>query len=169
MRSAKFRNTVLSCLRVVQGGLGVSVMPSHFYFPVPMLKSLRCKDWKACRPCDVLNFRLDEQVTRLQTELLPFAVEPTFDEYAEGEKHEFHFNNGFFEHIDAEITYALVRQRKPSTAIIEIGSGNTTLMMSAALQRNAEEVASRNNESALSPTLHSFVDKTGRSLSQATD
>lgn len=138
MRSPKFRNTVSSLFQVVQGGLGVSVMPSHFYFPVPVLKSLRRKDWKACRPCDVLNFRLEEQVTRLHTELLPFALERTFDEYAEGEKHQFHFNNGFFEHIDAEITYALVRQRKPKR-IIEIGSGNTTLMMSAALQRNAEE------------------------------
>jgi predicted O-methyltransferase YrrM len=138
MRSARVRVTLSSLFQAVQGGLGVSVTPSHFYFPVPKLKSFQSKDWTACRPCAALNFRLDEQIERLQKEILPYASECDFPENADGDDHAFHFNNGFFERIDAEVAYSLVRQRKPRR-IIEIGSGNTTLVLAAALERNGAE------------------------------
>lgn len=130
--------TLSSLFQAVQGGLGVSVTPSHFYFPVPKLKEFQSKDWSACRPCSGVNFRVDEQVDRLCTELLPYVAECDFSEERPEEKSSFHFNNGFFERVDAEIAYALVRSHKPRR-IIEIGSGNTTLVMSAALERNALE------------------------------
>ena len=57
---------------------------------------------------------------------------------ANGHGPQFHFNNGFFERVDAEIAYALVRQRKPQR-VIEIGSGNTTLVNAAAMRKNAAE------------------------------
>lgn len=127
--------------QAVQDTLGVSVLPSHFYFPVPPLKSFEKKDWSACRPCAAVDFRFDEQVHRLSTELMPFCSECAFPEKAEaGQRAEFHFNNGFFERIDAEIAWSLVRRHRPRR-IIEIGSGNTTLLLSAALRRNAEEGA----------------------------
>ncbi len=138
MRSPKVRVTLSSLFQAVQGGLGVSVTPKHFYFPVPSLKSFQGKDWGACRPCGAVDFRLEEQIHRLRTELRPFASEWTFPETGDGNKHQFHFNNGFFERIDAEIAYSFVRQRKPRR-VIEVGSGNTTLVMSAALRKNAEE------------------------------
>ncbi len=130
--------TLSSLFQAVQGGLGVSVTPSHFYFPVPILKSFRDKDWRAPRPCAKLDFRLEEQIERLRDELLPFAGEWTFPETDKGDEHRFHFNNGFFEHVDAEVAYSLVRQRKPER-VIEIGSGNTTLVLAAALEKNRNE------------------------------
>jgi Methyltransferase domain len=72
----------------------------------------------------------------LHTELLPFTREAQFPETSTRSEHEFHFNNGFFERVDAEIAYAFVRQRTPKR-VIEIGSGNTTLALAAALRRNA--------------------------------
>ncbi|MGO9437446.1 MAG: class I SAM-dependent methyltransferase [Terracidiphilus sp.] len=128
------RVTLSSLFQAVQGGLGVSVTPSHFYFPVPSLKSLQRKNWNACRPC-ALDFRLHEQIERLDAELLPFSSEWEFPEVPTVVKHEFHFNNGFFEHIDAEVAHAFVRQRNPKR-IIEIGGGNTTLVLAAALRKN---------------------------------
>jgi hypothetical protein len=124
--------------QTVQDTLGVSVTPSHFYFPVPELRSFRSKNWAACRPCAALDFRFAEQIHRLQSELLPFRSEWTFPEAPTGNTYEFHFHNGFFEHIDAEIAWSLVRQSRPRR-IIEIGSGNTTLLLHAALDRNAAE------------------------------
>jgi len=121
--------------QAVQGKLGVSVTPSHFYFPVPSLKSFQDKDWSACRPCAALDLRLPEQIQRLHTDLLPFASEWTFPDSPDGDHHQFHFNNGFFERIDAEVAYSFVRQRHPRR-IIEVGSGNTTLVLAAALARN---------------------------------
>lgn len=136
MRSPRVRGTLSSLFQAVQGGLGVSVTPSHFYFPVPRLKSFHDKNWKACRPCGGVDFRFEEQMNLLSTEIQPYAREWSFPERASTDDHQFHFNNGFFERVDAEVAYALVRHRKPRR-IIEIGSGNTTLLMAAALERNA--------------------------------
>src|SRR5579863_1137534 len=138
MRSAKVRVTLATLFQAVQGSLGVSVTPSHFYFPVPRLKSFQGKDWSACRPCSALDLHLDEQIECLRREILPFVPEWTFPEHASGDRHRFHFNNGFFERVDAEVAYSLVRSRKPRR-IIEIGSGNTTLLLAAALEKNGAE------------------------------
>ncbi len=136
MRSARMRTAVSSLFRFVQAELGVSVTPSHFYFPVPNLKSLQRKNWNTCRPCAAFDFRLPSQIERVESELLPFAEEWSFPEKDSGDKYTFHFNNGFFEHVDAEVAYSFVRARKPKR-IIEIGSGNTTLLLTAALGKNA--------------------------------
>jgi hypothetical protein len=138
LRSATVRTTAASLFQALQTGLGVSVTPSHFYFPVPRLKSFRGKDWSACRPCSAVDFRLEEQIERLRTELIPFSTERTFAERNGNGQREFHFNNGYFEHVDAEVAYGFVRQRKPKR-VIEIGGGNTTLVLGAALQTNAAE------------------------------
>lgn len=125
-----------SLFRALQGSLGVSVTPAHFYFPVPSLKSLEEKKWDACRPCHGLDFHLQAQIERLHNDLLPFAAEWDFHETVTRDRHEFHFNNGFFERVDAEVAYSFVRKLQPKR-IIEIGGGNTTLLLAAALARNA--------------------------------
>jgi hypothetical protein len=122
----------------MQNRLGVSVTPSHFYFPVPSLKSFNGKDWRAARPCAGVDFRLDEQIALLQNELMPLSRERTFAESNGDGRRQFHFNNGFFERIDAEVAYAFVRRRKPKR-VIEIGSGNSTLVLASAMQANAAE------------------------------
>ena len=137
-RSTRFRLVLSTLFQAAQRGLGVSLTPLHFYFPIPNLKSFEGKDWNACRPCAALNFRLPEQIERLQTTLLPFASEWTFPEASTGDTHEFHFNNGFFERVDAEVAYSFVRERKPKR-IVEVGGGNTTLVLSAALRKNAAQ------------------------------
>lgn len=139
-RNTRVRVTLSSIFQAVQDRLGVSITPSHFYFPVPNLKSFRCKDWSACRPTHAIDFRLDEQIGRLRTELSSYISECNFSEEPTDDEQEFHFNNGFFERIDAELAYAFVRQRKPRT-IIEVGSGNTTRVLTAALRRNKAEGA----------------------------
>lgn len=137
-RSTKARVILSVLFQTVQARLGVSVTPSHFYFPVPNLQSFKRKDWSACRPSAALDLRLQEQIQRLEGELLPFAAECRFPEASTGDYREFHFNNGFFERIDAEVAYSFVRQHKPKR-IIEVGSGNTTLVLAAALKRNADD------------------------------
>ncbi len=137
-RSTRFRVLLSSLFKTIQRWLSISVTPAHFYFPIPNLKSMERKNWRECRPCSGVNFLLEEQIEQLHTQLLPFASECAFPDATRGNAHEFHFNNGFFEHIDAEVAYAFVRQRKPKR-IIEIGGGNTTLVLSAALRKNATE------------------------------
>lgn len=131
------RVTLSSLFQFVQEGLGVSVTPQHFYFPVPSIKSFHAKDWNACRPCAAFDFRIEEQIERLRNEILPYSAECTFPENPARNPFEFHFNNGFFERVDAEVAYSFVRMRKPER-IVEIGSGNSTLLLAAAMQRNAD-------------------------------
>ena len=138
MRSPKVRSAISSLFGAVQDTAGLSVTPTHFYFPVPSLSSFDNKNWGACRPCAGVNFALEEQIERLHEDLLPFASECNFAETANGSAHTFHFNNGFFERVDAEVAYSFVRRYKPKR-IIEIGSGNSTLVLGKALQRNATE------------------------------
>lgn len=137
-RSATVRTTLSSLFQVIQAGLGVSVVPSHFYFPVPKLRSFDGKDWRACRPCRGLDFRIDEQMRRVHEEVIPYASEWDFPEQAPTGGNAFHYNNGFFERVDAEVAYSFVRHRKPRR-IVEIGCGFTTLLQASALRRNAAE------------------------------
>lgn len=137
-RRPAVRMTLSSLFHAVQGGLGLSVTPSHFYFPVPRLKSFDGKDWKAPRSSGAFDYRLGEQIQRLHKEILPFAAEWMFPDHETASKYEFHFNNGFFERVDAEVAYSLVRRYKPKR-LIEVGSGNTTLLLAAAMHRNASE------------------------------
>lgn len=53
--------------------------------------------------------------------------------------HEFSFGNGSFESGDAEYLYQIVRRFKPKR-IVEIGSGQSTLIVRAAIARNREEL-----------------------------
>ncbi|MFP5229698.1 MAG: class I SAM-dependent methyltransferase [Acidobacteriota bacterium] len=138
LRSAWVRTTLASIFETVQERLGVSVTPSHFYFPVPKLRAFRDKDWSARRPCAAVDLHLDEQVDRLHSELAPFSREQKFSEHNGDGRREFHFNNGYFERVDAEVAYAFVRRRK-ARRVIEVGSGNSTLVLAAALRANAAE------------------------------
>ena len=140
LRNATVRVTLSSLFQAVQGRLGVSVTPLHFYFPVPNIKSLNQKNWNEPRKWGAFDYRLEEQIDRLHRELVPYADEWKFPSRATDSEHEFHLNNGFFERIDAEIAYSFVRERKPRR-LIEIGSGNTTLLIAAAMRRNAAEGA----------------------------
>ena len=138
MRRPKVRSALSFLFGVFQDTAGISVTPTHFYFPVPSLKSFEHKNWAACRPCAGIDFCLGDQLALLSDDLLPYVSECTFPETPEGDKRAFHFNNGFFERVDAEVAYSMVRQNKPKR-IIEVGSGNSTLVLGAALERNAAE------------------------------
>jgi Methyltransferase domain len=140
LRSTAVRATLSNLFQVVQGGLGVSVTPLHFYFPVPNIRSLERKDWRAPQPWGAFDFRLDDQIEWLQHKILPFAAEWTFPDRVEGDWHRFHVNNGFFERVDAEVAFSVVRDRKPRR-LIEIGSGHSTLLLASAMRRNAAEGA----------------------------
>ena len=154
-RSAAVRMTLSSLFQAVQGGLGVSVTPSHFYFPVPNIKSLERKDWSAPRRCGAFDYRLEEQTDRLYNEILPFAGEWGFAEEGASDQHQFHVNNGFFERVDAEVAHSFVRQRKPRR-VIEIGSGHSTLVLAGAMQRNAAEGAA-GEFTSIEPHPRSFL------------
>ncbi|MFN9721172.1 MAG: class I SAM-dependent methyltransferase [Planctomycetota bacterium] len=68
---------------------------------------------------------------RFSEELRPFDT-PTQNELT------YNFGNGFFDSGDAEFLSNLVRLRKPRR-VVEIGSGNSTLLVIEAVKRNKQE------------------------------
>ena len=73
----------------------------------------------------------------------------------------FHMNNGSFESGDAEYLYNLIRLKKP-TKIIEIGSGNSTLMAIKAITKNQEEIVGyKCKHVCIEPYEAPWLEKTG--------
>jgi|SRR5450432_70912 hypothetical protein len=136
-RSSKFRQFASTVFRMFQR-LGISITPRHFYWPIPDLNALGTKKWTECSLSDGVDLRLARQMQLLTSGFLAPQSELNFGELETTCEHEFHFNNGYFERVDAEVAYSVVRQFRPRK-IIEIGSGHSTRLMATALRRNQEE------------------------------
>ena len=112
--------------------LGISVTPNHFYWPVPDVAGLEKRNWCEYPLPDKMSLLQQAQLAR---ELATFATECDFSGGPCDES--YHYNNGYFEAVDAEVAYGLVRRSKP-TRIVEIGTGYSTRVLAAALERNAD-------------------------------
>ena len=124
-------------LRIFRGlqRIGVNVSPNHFYWPIPDLRDLEKREWHLYFGSGY-DLRLDEQVTFAEEIVATHVKECDFgEEPSEGGA--YHFNNGFFETVDAEVAYAMLRHYKPS-CVIEIGSGYSTRVLAKAMRANRE-------------------------------
>ena len=94
-------------------------------------------------------------------EKLTFAAELSGISKTKVDPPEFHFNNAGFESGDAEYWYQMIRAVKPRR-IIEIGSGNSTLMAIKATRKNKEEDASYLcQHTCIEPYEMPWLEKTG--------
>ncbi len=125
---------MLGSFRALQR-LGITVIPNHFYWPVPDMRDLESRAWQDNSPAVGLDLRMDNQVRLVQQLSALYQAEWTFPVQAAGST-EYHYNNGLFETVDAEMAYSFVRHFKPSR-IIEVGGGFSTRIMAAALRENS--------------------------------
>lgn len=75
-------------------------------------------------------------------------------------KQEFFLNNGSFESGDAEYWYNMIRFKKPRK-IIEIGSGNSTLMAIRAIKKNEEDLDHKCKHICIEPFENEWLERTG--------
>ena len=119
---------------------GVSIIPNHYYSPIPDLNNLPPGALDARFPLHGIDMRDDAQLALLQS-LKAYAKE--YDDFAKRTKPKTDgrwFQGGPFARPDADTAYAMVRHLKPKR-IIEIGSGFSTLAMSEACLKNKAEGA----------------------------
>ena len=116
--------------------LGVSVCPNHFYWPIPDLADLRSREWPLARALPGVQLDLDQQCEFAGKVVAPLARECAFGTSPGPRAHEYHYNNGLFECVDAEVTYAMLRHFQPRR-VIEIGGGYSSRLIAHALRRNA--------------------------------
>jgi hypothetical protein len=128
-----FLKMLVGSFRTLQR-VGITVTPNHFYWPVPDMHDLESRAWPDDSIPVGFDLNLGNQVQWARDLSAQYRSEWTFPETS-GDPSEYHYHNGLFETVDAEITYSFVRHFKPSR-IIEVGGGFSTRIMAAALQAN---------------------------------
>ena len=116
--------------------IGVLPVRRHYYEPFLDPKSLTPPDAQAEREIVGIDWNIGGQLALLQR--LRFENEIADLAAPRKEPFEFRLNNGAFESGDAEFLYQMVRAMKPKR-FIEIGSGQSTLIVRRAIQKNREE------------------------------
>lgn len=117
--------------------LGVYPILDHYYSPLINPKKHLKKSLREDRNLPGINFNVEEQLELLDKfiyneEILKFPLEKKND-------NDFYFDNIMYSSGDAEYLYNMIRHFKPKR-IIEIGSGQSTLMALNAIKKNKEEV-----------------------------
>ncbi len=139
---------VVSAFKAMQR-IGINVTPNHFYWPIPDLAKLEKRQWpEKALPVGV-DLRLNEQLNFLPALAEKYGPEWIFPDHpVDGLV--YHYNNGLFETVDAEIAYSMVRHFAPSR-IIEIGGGYSTRVLAAALRKNFSESGTRGQLTTIDP------------------
>lgn len=122
-----------SAFRMLQR-IGISVSPNHYYWPVPDFRELESRKWPAEDEPVGVDLGFERQMDFLNSVVLGYRPEWGSDAapmFSVGYK----YDNGFFEAVDAEIAYSMVRHYKPRR-IVEVGGGYSSRVLAAALELN---------------------------------
>lgn len=140
---------------------GIFPIIDHYYEPLFNLKHLQ-KSLREDRILPGIDFNLKEQLDILKRfnfndELIKFPTEKQ-------RGLEFYYHNGSFESGDAEYLYNMVRLFKPKK-IVEIGSGNSTLMIINAIKQNEMENSNyRCEHICIEPYAADWLEKTNAKI-----
>lgn len=114
---------------------GFQLRSVHYYEPTYRETDLP-KDTTGERSLPGIDLREEAQLALLKS--LTFADELRLIPMDKPSKAEFGYRNNMFGPGDAEVYYSMIRSRKPRR-ILEIGSGNSTLMALLAIAANRSE------------------------------
>jgi predicted O-methyltransferase YrrM len=131
----KFGSHKLPFSKKILNYFGIFPLTNHYYEPLFDFEKLKKNLYKD-RNLPGINFNLNRQVNNLSNfvyanELLELNLKKKSSNY------NFNIENKFFEHGDAEIYYQLIRYTKPKN-ILEIGSGQSTLIALEAIKKNKD-------------------------------
>ena len=118
---------------------GYHITPNHYYEPIPNTRTLKDELW--LQQSELIGIDMNEQS---QIQLLNQFSSRFKDEYDSFPKtrqkkpHQYYINNSFFESVDGEILYCMIRHFRPKK-IIEIGSGYSTYLSAQAILKNEED------------------------------
>ncbi len=138
-----------ACLR-----LGFLPVPVHFYSPIPDVEDLRRRRvWDARSELPGVAFNREHQLELLESLGAEFGDECAWPANqrpsADAGDSDFHTENGSFSFGCAASTHCMIRRSKPSL-VVEIGSGQSSIVISQALAANSMETGA--------PARHCVVD-----------
>ena len=123
--------------RSVADRLGVQIVLKTYYSPIPDWTRLPAEVWTQRDPMRGIRFDLDAQLALLQAELSPLLKAFAPDEQI-GAQYRYTLGNPSYPIADARLLFAMVRWLKPRS-VIELGSGQTSRVISHACRLNAAE------------------------------
>lgn len=115
--------------------IGILPVRDHYYEPYPKRKDFRYP-LSDNRPLPGISWNIEEQLALLDLMDYEAELEGLMDK--PGKAYDFRLGNRSFESGDAEYLYQLLRLKRPRR-LIEIGSGQSTLIARSALERNGSE------------------------------
>lgn len=114
-------------------------VPVHFYSPIPDLTELdQRKTWDLKSTLAGIDFRPEEQLKLLSELGEKYGAECNWSPAPTSNPLDFYTENNSFSFGCAAGLHTIIRSYRPKR-IIEIGSGNSSKVISAALQRNQAE------------------------------
>jgi hypothetical protein len=119
---------------------GVHVTRSHYYSPIPDTRELAKNEglWQKKSDLVGLSFSPEKQLACLEEVFSKYKGESDFRVDRSNIPYEYYFNNAEFGLEDGLAFYSMIRHFKPST-IVEIGSGNSTMIGARACLKNQED------------------------------
>ena len=118
---------------------GFLPLPVHFYAPVPDVDDLdRRGIWRQRSALSGIDFRPARQLAYLHDLAARFAHECRFAGAPTGDESEFHLANSNFSFGCAASLHCMIRDNRPRR-VVEIGSGNSSKIISRALSLNARD------------------------------
>lgn len=155
-----------SARRVVGGffrALGYELVRRTYYSPVPDPGSLPDDIWTRESELPGVPIDLDAGLEFVRSELADHLAEYRPPVEPTGDPRRFHLENGFYESVDAETLYAMVRRFAPER-IVELGSGSSTLVIADARERNGG--ADRSGHVVFDPHPQPRLEQTLRSIAE---
>lgn len=145
-----------SAFRILQR-LGITVSPNHYYWPVPDFRELESRKWPSEDEPVGLDLGLLRQLYFLENVVPRYRSEweSASSPFFSGS---YSYGNGFFETVDAEIAYCMVRHFKPRQ-IVEVGSGYSSRVLAAALDRNLKAEGVEGKLITIDPYPYRLPDK----------
>jgi len=132
---------------------GFDLVRRHYYSPVPQREDLEQPGfWDEVDQLRGIDMREAAALDFLQDQLPPFLEEfrDRFPVEQSGDDTGFHVVNGVYMAVDAHVYYGMLRSLKPRR-LIEVGSGQSTLVAVEANSRNAAEGSAEADILAIEP------------------
>ncbi len=118
---------------------GLHITPNYFESPIPDTRRLKKEIWSHRSSLTGIQMREEDQIKLLESFVSNYKADyERFPRSKTACAHQYHLDNGFFEAVDGEVLFCMIRHFKPKR-VYEVGCGNSTLLAAQALRENQKD------------------------------